>query len=316
MVMKVTPDLRALTSLVEIAKRADFDDFSQLVGDAVRILSREGGLAGKLQTTGRLVTMQPTGHAIIVGDIHGDLESLVYVLKDSGFVKRAQGGEDVYTIFLGDYGDRGFHSPEVYYIVLKLKALFPEKVVLLRGNHEGPDDLLPHPHDLLAHLRRKFGRRGSDAYMKLRELFRYLYNAVLVRDRCVMLHGGVPSGVSTLDDLAYAHEKHPMETHLQEILWSDPYEGIKGTNPSPRGAGMLFGESITGNFLSMLGVKLLIRGHEPTDNGFRINHNGKILTLFSRKGAPYHNSQGAYLRMNLSDEVENAWQLKEFLRLF
>ena len=41
-------------------------------------------------------------------------------------------------IFLGDYGDRGDKSAEIYYIILKLKLAFPEQVVLLRGNHEAP----------------------------------------------------------------------------------------------------------------------------------------------------------------------------------
>ncbi|MFQ5836912.1 MAG: metallophosphoesterase family protein, partial [Candidatus Bathyarchaeia archaeon] len=249
-----------------------------MVKDVTQLLSKESGRIGNLQITGRLVNVPPKGKMIVVGDIHGDLESLGYILKDSDFMKKIREGEDFLLVFLGDYGDRGFYSPEVYYVVLKLKEMFPENIVLMRGNHEGPNDLLAYPHDLPTHLHRKFGEAGVDVYAKLSELFNHLYSAVLVEGRYILLHGGVPSRASTIDDLAYAHEKHPRETHLEEILWSDPSDSIKGTYPSPRGAGKLFGEDVTEKLLKMLNVNVLIRGHEPSVEGFKINHNGKVLT--------------------------------------
>jgi protein phosphatase len=262
---------------------------------------------------GRLVNVQPMHEMIIVGDIHGDLESLGYILKNSGFMKKTSEGEEIFLVFLGDYGDRGFYSPEVYYVVLKLKEMFPENIVLMRGNHEGPKDLLAYPHDLPIHLHRKFGEAGVDVYAKLSKLFSYLYSAVLVEGRYILLHGGVPSRASTIDDLAYAHEKHPHETHLEEILWSDPNDSIMGTYPSPRGAGKLFGKDVTEKFLKMLNINVLIRGHEPSSEGFKMNHDGKVLTLFSRKGPPYHNEYGAYLQLNLSEILENAKQLQRYI---
>jgi len=186
----------------------------------------------------------------------------------------------------------------------------------MRGNHEGPDDILPYPHDLPNHLYTKFGKNSSNAYASLRKLFDSLHNAVLVKGKYVLLHGGVPTQAKTADDLAYAHEKHPRKTHLEEILWSDPWEGSTGTYASPRGAGKLFGENETDRFLKMLDAKVLIRGHEPSQEGFKVNHSGKILTLFSRKGSPYFNEQGAYLQLNLDFTAEKAFQLKQFIRMF
>jgi len=287
-----------------------------VVKDVTQLLSKESGRIGSLRITGRLVNVLPKGKMIVVGDIHGDLESLGYILKDSNFIKKIREGEDFLLVFLGDYGDRGFYSPEVYYVVLKLKEMFPENIVLMRGNHEGPNDLLAYPHDLPTHLHRKFGEAGADVYAKLSEFFNHLYSAVLVEDRYILLHGGVPSKASTIDDLAYAHKKHPRETHLEEILWSDPSDGIKGTYPSPRGAGKLFGEDVTEKLLKMLNVNVLIRGHEPSVEGFKINHNGKVLTLFSRKGPPYHNEHGVYLQLNLSEILENAKQLRQYIHKF
>jgi protein phosphatase len=296
--------------------KANSDELLQVIKDAVQLLSKEAGQVGGLRITGRLVRIPPKGEIIVVGDIHGDLGSLLYVLKNSGFMEKRCEGEESLLVFLGDYGDRGFYSPEVYYVILKLKGMFPQKVVLMRGNHEGPNDLLAYPHDLPTHLDRKFGEAGADVYVKLRELFDQLYNAVLIEDRYILLHGGAPSKASTIEDLAYAHKKHPRETHLEEILWSDPNDIIKGTYPSPRGAGKLFGENVTKNLLKILNVKGLIRGHEPTNEGFKMNHNGKVLTLFSRKGPPYYNEHGAFLQLNASKKPENAEQLKRYIHKF
>lgn len=308
------PQFESLSQLINDALKMNLQEFVQLTENVVELLSKESGLVGTLRITGRLVEAPPEGEATVIGDLHGHLESLTKILKTSSFLQKIQRGERSLVIFLGDYGDRGAYSPEVYYIVLKLKESFPNNVVLMRGNHEGPDDLLAQPHDLPADLHNRFGEEWSGAYLKLKELFNQLYTAVIVRDRCVMLHGGVPSQAKSLDDLAYAHVKHPKESHLEEILWSDPEEGIKGTHPSPRGAGKLFGPDMTTDFLAMLNVKALIRGHEPADDGYKINHNGRVLTLFSRKGEPYFNSQGAYLQFDLTSQIKDALQLQGFIK--
>jgi len=305
----VTSSKKYFSSIVKKANQTSVNEFIQLIESSIHQLENETGHIGSLQIVGRLIKMPPKGEVIIVGDIHGDLVSLVHILRNTGFLERSLKDREIFIVFLGDYGDRGAYSSEVYYMILKLKGQFPENVILMRGNHEGPDDLLAHPHDLPSQLQEKFGDKGREAYAKIRELFNHLYNAVLVDERYIILHGGVPSKAVTIDDLAYAHETHPKETHLEEILWSDPNDEIKGTYPSPRGAGKLFGEDVTEKFLKMLDVKVLIRGHEPSENGFKINHHNKVLTLFSRKGAPYRNDYGAYLQINTSKKVENAAQL-------
>lgn len=296
--------------------KARCDDLLHTTQDALQLLNKETEQVGDLRITGRLVRMPPKGEIVVIGDIHGDLESLRTVLEDSGFMEKTLKGKDSLLVFLGDYGDRGSYSPEVYYVVLRLKKMFPENVVLMRGNHEGPEDLLAYPHDLPTQLSRRFGKAGTDVYTKLLELFSQLYNAVLVEEKYILLHGGVPSKASTISDLAYAHEKHPHDSHLEEILWSDPNESIRGTQSSPRGAGRLFGIDVTEKFLKMLEAKVLIRGHEPSFEGSKTNHNGQILTLFSRRGPPYHNEHGAYLQLELSKILENTEQLQDYIHKF
>ncbi len=304
------------SNLINEACKTDSHSFLRLVAHVSRILSAETEGSGKQQITGRLVHMPPLGEAIVVGDIHGDLNSLEHILDETEFQEKAQGSKEMYLVFLGDYGDRGSHSAEVYYVVLSLKSMFPERVVLLQGNHEGPEDLLAHPHDLPYHLQAEFGADWRPVYTELSRLFRRFYTAVIIEGRCVMLHAGVPSRAKSPDDVAYAHNKHPTESHLEEILWSDPAEGVTGTRPSPRGAGNLFGEDVTDGFLKMLGVRFVIRGHEPATDGYKINHGGKVVTLFSRKGSPYSNSYGAYLTFDLSETYESAFELEPSIRRF
>ncbi|MEM2110501.1 MAG: metallophosphoesterase [Candidatus Bathyarchaeia archaeon] len=304
------------SKLVEEANYIDAQSFRRLINQTYQILSEEKDYFGKSQIIGRLILMPPSGEATVIGDIHGDIDSLKHTLIESKFIQKASNRNETYLIFLGDYGDRGPYSPEVYYVVLSLKNMFPDKVVLIQGNHEGPEDLLASPHDLPYHLQRKFSVEWRIVYKELSQLFRRFYIAVLVDQRCIMLHGGAPSKAKNLEDIANAYEKHPAESHLEEILWSDPIENFVGTHPSPRGAGNLFGEDVTKSFLKMLKVRFMIRGHEATECGYKIEHDGGILTLFSRKGPPYFNRYAAYLTFNLSQIFDSAWQLEPFIHKF
>ena len=253
--------------LIERARNITADDLLGVIDEVERLISDEMSGSGRLRLRGRLIYIPPTGEAAIIGDLHGDIESLKHILIDSEFIEKASRGEDTRIIFLGDYGDRGIHSPEVYFVVLSLKAMFPDRVVLLQGNHEGPPDLLAYPHDLPYHLQLKFGGEWSRVYEALCNLFRRFYTAALVPGKFLMVHGGVPAGITGIDDLAYAYQRHPSESLLEEILWSDPSDGISGVLPSPRGAGRLFGEDITIAALKALNVCLLYTSPSPRDRG-------------------------------------------------
>jgi len=305
-----------LDQIVKRAMETTVDDFVEVVEQAARILQREGGALGCLHILGKHVKLEPSGEAVIVSDIHGDLESLVQILQQSGILQRMAQHESTSLIFLGDYGDRGEFSAEVYYTVLQLKLQHPAQIVLMRGNHEGPSGILASPHDLPTQFHARFGKRWETAYSKITRLFPYFYNSVSVEKRYLMVHGGLPQSARSFNDFAYAHETHPEHAFFEDLLWSDPIESFQGVYPSPRGAGKLFGKDVTDRVLKALDVQILTRGHEPCSDGFQINHEGKILTLFSRKGEPYYNAQGAYLDINLSDTFENAEQLVPYVHKF
>ena len=78
---------------------------------------------------------------LVIGDLHGDANSLRYNLAQM----RAKGyfldnslelKNDCYLVFTGDYTDRGLDGIQVWNILCALKQANPEKVFILRGNHE------------------------------------------------------------------------------------------------------------------------------------------------------------------------------------
>lgn len=74
---------------------------------------------------------------IVHGDLHGDIQSLVtslapYMAESSGFKLKP----GINAIFLGDYVDKGLYGCECIYTLMRLKLDNPDRVFLLRGNHE------------------------------------------------------------------------------------------------------------------------------------------------------------------------------------
>jgi hypothetical protein len=73
-------------------------------------------------------------------DLHGDIHSLIANLKWLNERSYLQGFAIARTnfnmVFLGDYTDRGAYGVEVLYTLLRLKLANPDRVFLLRGNHE------------------------------------------------------------------------------------------------------------------------------------------------------------------------------------
>ena len=305
-----------LSAIIEESKNVQSHSFIKAVDDVLSHLIQENGKTGKLVISEHLVTIEPRGEALVIGDLHGDLESLKFILKNSDFINKLVSSKEAILIFLGDYGDRGPNSTEIYYIIMKLKLAFPEQVVLLRGNHEGPTDMQASPHDLPYQFQERFKEKWEQAYSRVRELFASLYNAVIVKGNFLMVHGGLSPNIRSAQDLATAHTKTHQNEFLEDLLWGDPVETISESAYSPRGAGKIFGKNVTIRVLNKLGVNILVRGHEPCENGFKLNHDGRVLTLFSRKGSPYFNTYGAYLQLPLFKKYDNGNQLFPWINKF
>ncbi len=249
----------------------------------------------KLKRTPKLVEVEARWPILVVGDIHGDMDTLERITGSSDFDEAVRKG---IVVFLGDYIDRGPRQVEVITAVLQLK-LENSNVYLLRGNHEPPEELKPYPHDFPHVLREAYGDKGRELYTLFLKLFSELPYALIVKGYALMVHGGPP--VWVVEDRyrglrdTLTPDDHSMLEILEQVLWNDPTEGVEYWAPSPRGAGVLWGVRVTEATLEKGGVKLIVRGHEPADEGYKLNHRGKVLTLFSRLGPPYFNAKAAYL---------------------
>jgi protein phosphatase len=305
-----------LNEIFEEAQKITSEEMEILIEKTVNLLESERMLKeiNGMLVNEDLVLCSPADieNCTIIGDIHGDLTTLYKILKHIDFEDRMKDKRNK-IIFLGDYGDRGEKSPEVYYVILKLKLEYKNNIVLLRGNHEGPHDLMAYPHDLPLFLIEKFGSKGHEIYMHIKKLFEKFYLAFVVLGKFIVLHGGIPSKALTLEDIAKAKVMHPKKSLLEEILWNDPKEG-EGIEDSYRGAGKLFGKDITEKFLKRNNLMLLIRGHEPAREGYYIIHDNMVITVFSRKGAPYFNEKAAFLDIKLS-ELKSKEDINKFIRV-
>ncbi|GMR34052.1 hypothetical protein PMAYCL1PPCAC_04247, partial [Pristionchus mayeri] len=71
----------------------------------------------------------------VVGDLHGKLLDLdrAFMVNDKEGVR---GWMNSRYLFLGDYVDRGRQALEVIMLLFSLKILYPDNLIMLRGNHE------------------------------------------------------------------------------------------------------------------------------------------------------------------------------------
>ncbi|GBG69023.1 hypothetical protein CBR_g3721 [Chara braunii] len=178
---------------------------------------------------------------------------------------------------------------------------------LSRGNHETKGMNKIYGFD--GEVKAKFDATMSDLFQ---EVFCALPLANVLNGKVIVVHGGLFSqdGV-TLQDIRNIDRftEPPDEGLMCELLWSDP-QPDNGRSPSKRGVGVAFGPDVTSRFLQENNLELIVRSHEVREEGCQLEHNGKLITVFS---APNYCDQmgnlGAYIRFE-SDMVPKFTKFK------
>lgn len=215
---------------------------------------------------------------VVVGDIHGNFDPLLTTLAKFSPETHAY-------VFLGDYVDRGGQSVEVVDVIHRLMRTYPH-VIALKGNHEVyTDDGTPDVPfaDFVAEVERKRGSWARYFSQDFKPFLDKLYLAAIIPEETLFVHGGISSRIRSAHDLAEGTKD------VEElVMWSDPV-AAKGERRNRRGSGVEFGPDVTEKVCKSLGVKRIIRGHEPVKSSIEpcYEHDGRVITASLNGLFPY-----------------------------
>jgi serine/threonine-protein phosphatase 4 catalytic subunit len=97
----------------------------------------------------------------------------------------------------GDFVDRGFYSVETFLLLVSLKVRYPDRLTLIRGNHESRQ--ITQVYGFYDECQRKFG--STNVWRYCCDLFDYLALGAVVDGRVFCVHGGLSPSVVTLDQV-------------------------------------------------------------------------------------------------------------------
>ncbi|KDO70820.1 hypothetical protein CISIN_1g021077mg [Citrus sinensis] len=212
----------------------------------------------------------------ICGDIHGQFHDLAELFQIGG--KCPQECPDTNYLFMGDYVDRGYYSVETVTLLVALKVRYPQRITILRGNHESRQ--ITQVYGFYDECLRKYG--NANIWKIFTDLFDYFPLTALVESEIFCLHGGLSPSIETLDNIRNFDrvQEVPHEGPMCDLLWSDPDDRC-GWGISPRGAGYTFGQDISEQFNHTNNLKLIARAHQLVMDGFNWAHEQKVVTIFS-----------------------------------
>ena len=208
----------------------------------------------------------------VCGDIHGQYYDLLRIFEHCGYP-----GEYNY-LFLGDYVDRGKQSLETVSLLLCYKIKYPEKVTLLRGNHES--SVTNRIYGFYDECKRRYNIR---LWKSFTDLFNYLPVAALIDDKILCMHGGLSPDLKSIQNIQDISRPTdiPDQGLLCDLLWSDPDKEAVDYDENDRGVSVIFGEKVVTDFNKKNDLDLIIRAHQVVDEGYEFFANRQLITIFS-----------------------------------
>ncbi|KAK8810688.1 hypothetical protein WA158_007263 [Blastocystis sp. Blastoise] len=225
----------------------------------------------------------------ICGDVHGQYHDLAELFRIGGKLP------DTNYLFMGDYVDRGYYSVETATLLFLLKIRYPDRIYILRGNHESRQ--ITQVYGFYDECLRKYGNINVWKYFT--DLFDYLPLTAVVENTIFSLHGGLSPSIDTLDKIRELDrvQEIPHDGSMCDLLWSDPDDN-SGWGPSPRGAGYTFGGDISDKFNQENNLQLIARAHQLVMEGYNWCHNQNVVTIFSAPNYCYRcGNQAAILEV-------------------
>ena len=263
-----------LNSIIEnpyLITKLNFSQLASVFREAVELFKEETIIL-------ELKKENPHDKVIVIGDLHGDLISLIKLVEIVNLENPK------YVLFLGDIVDRGLHQLECLILILTLKIKDSKKYYLLKGNHETLE--VNRSYGFLQDFLNRF--KDTKKFDYILAIYKALPHCALVNESVLCLHGGIPEdfkiinrlkGIKTSDsNLNY--EKTAKS--LLQIMWNDPKPNLKGFTESFRGRDIkFFGEDVFTDFMRENKLDYLIRAHERFPEGFKWFFNERLLSIFS-----------------------------------
>ena len=108
------------------------------------------------------------------------------------------GGPPPYNkwIIMGDYVDRGDNSIETISLLLAYKVRYPDKMFMLRGNHEC--ESITRIYGFYHECRRRY---SIQLWRSFCELFNHIPVAALIDERILCMHGGLSPNLTDLNQI-------------------------------------------------------------------------------------------------------------------
>jgi len=239
----------------------------------------------------------------ICGDIHGQFYDLIQLFQEGGTIPHSS------YVFLGDFVDRGYHSTETILYLFALKARYPDKIVMCRGNHESRQ--ITQAYGFYDECLKKFG--DASVWRMVCECFDALTLSCVVDGKILGIHGGLSPSIQTLSQLQVLHRSRdvPSEGPMSDLLWSDPEEMVDTWGISPRGAGYIFGRIPVQQFSHINGLTLITRAHQLCMEGINYMFDNQIVTIWSAPNYCYRCGNKAAILSIDKDHNQNVKTFSE-----
>ena len=245
--------------------------------------------------------IRTTSPITVLGDVHGDYDDVLDIFRIFGPPEEGK------YCFIGDFVDRGEKSVHTIVLLLAYKIKFPERMILIRGNHEGYN--MTSTYGFYDEVLRRYG--DFFVWRAFIEIFTALPIAVLIDGNIFGVHGGLTPYLETIEQLETTNRNVADTTTqfpnvdpiLKDILWNDPSES-PGIQTAIRDGGKCWGPDITEKFIEKNKLKFVVRGHETVNGGYKWNHNQHVLTIFSAPNYAGGFHEGAALEVISPTQIQ------------
>lgn len=209
----------------------------------------------------------------VVGDLHGQFNDLLRILKLSGFPPHSN------YLFLGDYVDRGKQSLETILLLLCFKIKYPNNFFMLRGNHESGN--ISKIYGFYDEVKRRLG--SVKIWKSFVDVFNVLPIAAIISNKIFCVHGGLSPFLKSMKQINKI--KRPTDIPeiglLSDLLWSDPNAKINDWSPNDRGISFFYSKKNVNDFLAKFKFDLIVRGHMVVEDGYEFFNKKRLVTVFS-----------------------------------